>query len=307
MAVLDLRSVILALMSFDLWILVNVRRSTKKIGQFLNVMFEITVLIIFVVGILSIYALPQLRLRLTTYDDDASIRGGMKSPNVIGITDASKIHEASKVEQELKHLKTKALSLEMAFRRMNSQLRAIHIRDQFKDEELADFASEAAGGSVLETPNTESFYESKMYLSLFGIPLCKPNHLTPRKVIQPWSEAGECWAFRGDRGNIKIELAHAAFIEQVALEHIPVTASLTGKIDSAPREFRVTALIPGESISTQTFMYNQYGSSSQIFHITDEKFTERPIKIVILEILSNWGNSNYTCVYRFKVHGRISL
>lgn len=71
-------------------------------------------------GLLSIYALPQLKLRLAAYHDDLLTSGKVKSSNggLIGITDSSSTHETSKMEQEIKQLKIKALSLEMAFRRM---------------------------------------------------------------------------------------------------------------------------------------------------------------------------------------------
>lgn len=129
---------------------------------------------------------------------------------------------------------------------------------------LADFASEAVGGIVIDTPNTESYYNpSATQLTWFGIPVWKPNYFTPRKVIQvsfifkiqnnfcqfrffdnitffqPWTQPGECWAFRGSHGKIEIQLAHAAIIEKVTLEHITASASLTRDIDSAPKIFNI--------------------------------------------------------------------
>lgn len=38
----------------------------------------------------------------------------------------------------------------------------------------------------------------------------------------------------------------------------------------------------------------------------DERLKNIPVKIVTLEILSNWGHPDYTCIYRFKVHGKIA-
>lgn len=55
--------------------------------------------------------------------------------------------------------------------------------------------------------------------------------------VKPWSQLGECWAFRGAYGKIEIELAYTITISHVTMEHIPQSASLTGKIDSAPKKF----------------------------------------------------------------------
>ncbi|XP_046751161.1 SUN domain-containing protein 1-like [Diprion similis] len=108
------------------------------------------------------------------------------------------------------------------------------------DHELPDFASEAAGGAVLDTPDTESYHKpDHQQITFFGIPIWEAGYFTPRKVIQPWTQAGECWAFRGSNGKILLKLARAAYIDKVTLEHIPVSASLTGSINSAPRDFSV--------------------------------------------------------------------
>ncbi|XP_011502535.1 PREDICTED: SUN domain-containing protein 2 [Ceratosolen solmsi marchali] len=171
---------------------------------------------------------------------------------------------------------------------------------------LADFASEAIGGMVIATPNTRTYNIPKsVQITLFGIPVWKPNYFTPRKVIQPWSQAGECWAFRGSQGKIEIELAHTAIIERVTLEHISSSASLTGKITSAPKIFNVLGKIKTDFVKIDAFVYKDTGLPSQTFEIKEPKMKNTPFKRIMLEILSNWGNTNYTCIYRFKVHGKI--
>lgn len=53
------------------------------------------------------------------------------------------------------------------------------------NEELADFASEAVGGCIVDTPDTEPFHVSQSdQLTFFGIPIWRPSYHTPRKVIQ---------------------------------------------------------------------------------------------------------------------------
>lgn len=50
---------------------------------------------------------------------------------------------------------------------------------------MPDFASEAAGGTIISIPDTESFYQPHAAeFSIFGIPIWKPNYFTPRKIIQ---------------------------------------------------------------------------------------------------------------------------
>ncbi|XP_014609984.1 PREDICTED: SUN domain-containing protein 1-like [Polistes canadensis] len=170
---------------------------------------------------------------------------------------------------------------------------------------MADFVSESVGGSVISTPDTESYFESKSnQFHIFGIPIWRPDYFTPRKVIQPWSQAGECWALHGSHGKIVLELAVLATISHVTMEHIPVSMSLTGKIDSAPRKFIVFGYFKDQYILIDTFEYNIHGSSTQTFPITKREILSIPFKRVMLEILSNWGNQKYTCIYRFRIHGK---
>jgi SUN domain-containing protein 1/2 len=52
-------------------------------------------------------------------------------------------------------------------------------------------------------------------------------------------EPGNCWAFKGARGNVVIKLAAVIRITAVTMEHIPSRISVTGNINSAPKDFAV--------------------------------------------------------------------
>ena len=57
--------------------------------------------------------------------------------------------------------------------------------DLLTDTILADFASEAGGGSLISTPETQPFHaDDPGGISFLGIPIWKPNYYSPRKVIQ---------------------------------------------------------------------------------------------------------------------------
>lgn len=49
------------------------------------------------------------------------------------------------------------------------------------------------------------------------------------------------------------------------------------------------------------FTYDQEGDSLQMFHTLERP--DQGFQIVELRVLSNWGHPEYTCLYRFRVHG----
>lgn len=48
---------------------------------------------------------------------------------------------------------------------------------------------------------------------------------------------GNCWAFAGDRGQVTIRLAQKVYLSNITLQHIPKTISLSGSLDTAPKDF----------------------------------------------------------------------
>ena len=140
--------------------------------------------------------------------------------------------------------------------------------------------------------------------SIFGIPLWYPSN-NPRTVIQPGVLPGECWAFKGSAGFIVIQLSEPVLPTQFSVEHISKSMSPSGRIDSAPREFEVYGLASEkdqEPVLLGEYVYREDETPLQFFPVQVQP--SRPFPYVQLSVKSNYGNINYTCLYRFRVHGR---
>ncbi|XP_070636461.1 SUN domain-containing protein 1 isoform X9 [Bos indicus] len=168
---------------------------------------------------------------------------------------------------------------------------------------MVDFALESGGGSVLSTRCSETYETKTALISLFGVPLWYFSQ-SPRVAIQPDIYPGNCWAFRGSQGYLVVRLSMTIRPTAFTLEHIPKTLSPTGSITSAPKDFAVYGLeneYQEEGQLLGRFTYDQEGESLQMF--VAPKKPERAFQIVELRIFSNWGHPEYTCLYRFRVHG----
>ncbi|KAM9555355.1 SUN domain-containing protein 1 isoform 2-T6 [Guaruba guarouba] len=171
---------------------------------------------------------------------------------------------------------------------------------------LVDFALESGGGSILSTRCSETYDARAAVVSLFGIPLWYVTQ-SPRAVIQPDVYPGNCWAFKGSQGHLVIRLSMKIYPTAFTLEHIPKTLSPTGTITSAPRRFSVYGL-DDEYQESGTLLgayeYDEEGEPLQMFPVMET--VQNAFQIVELKVLSNWGNEDYTCLYRFRVHGNVA-
>nr|XP_033696862.1 SUN domain-containing protein 1 isoform X7 [Tursiops truncatus] len=161
----------------------------------------------------------------------------------------------------------------------------------------------AVGGSILSTRCSETYETKTALISLFGVPLWYFSQ-SPRVAIQPDIYPGNCWAFKGSQGYLVVRLSMKIHPTTFTLEHIPRTLSPTGNITSAPKDFAVYGLeneYQEEGQLLGQFTYDQEGESLQMF--SAPKRPERAFQIVELRIFSNWGHPEYTCLYRFRVHG----
>ncbi|XP_051744571.1 SUN domain-containing protein 1 isoform X2 [Ctenopharyngodon idella] len=167
-----------------------------------------------------------------------------------------------------------------------------------------DYALESGGGSILSTRCSETYETKTALMSLFGIPLWYFSQ-SPRAVIQPDMYPGNCWAFKGSQGYLVIRLSLSVIPTSFCLEHIPKSLSPSGNISSAPRRFSVYGLddeYQEEGKLLGDYTYQEDGESLQIFPVMEKN--DKAFQIIEMRVLSNWGHPEYTCLYRFRVHGK---
>uniref|UniRef100_A0A0K8SWT4 SUN domain-containing protein n=2 Tax=Lygus hesperus TaxID=30085 RepID=A0A0K8SWT4_LYGHE len=129
---------------------------------------------------------------------------------------------------------------------------------------------------------------------------------TPDVIIKPGIMPGECWAFEG-RGFVAIQLSMPIYVSGFSLEHTPKELTPFGHIESAPRKFSVWGLLSLEDKDEEflgRFEFEDNGKSLQTF---DAVVREKAFHLVELRIESNHGHLEYTCLYRFRVHGRPAI
>ncbi|CAL9699871.1 unnamed protein product [Knipowitschia caucasica] len=138
-------------------------------------------------------------------------------------------------------------------------------------DEMADFALESQGASVVSTRCSETYHTRSACVSLFGVPLWYPSE-SPRTVIQGPAILlpGKCWAFHGVQGTLVIALSHPITISHVSLDHLPRHSSPNGRIDSAPKDFQVYGMSNETEAGTLlgTFMYKEDGEPTQTFSLS---------------------------------------
>nr|XP_043873362.1 SUN domain-containing protein 1-like isoform X3 [Solea senegalensis] len=168
---------------------------------------------------------------------------------------------------------------------------------------LADYALESGGGSILSTRCSETYETKAALLSLFGVPLWYFSQ-SPRAVIQPDIQPGNCWAFQGSSGFLVIRLSMRIVPTAFSLDHIPKVLAPSGTLRSAPRDFSVYGLDDERQESGKllgVYTYDPDGDALQTYATTEEN--HQSFQIIEVRVLSNWGHEDYTCMYRFRVHG----
>ena len=137
--------------------------------------------------------------------------------------------------------------------------------------------------------------------------------------------AGECLALRGDRGHVDVRLREAVFVNAVTVEH--VRGDVAYDLSSAPKVLAVlgwnrTREPPAFSEKgdmersakslhdfTRGGEYLRYElKSSELSRGAAQTFAfhatrARAVDHVRFEVRSNYGNAEYTCLYRLRVHG----
>ncbi|XP_037649732.1 uncharacterized protein LOC119502688 isoform X3 [Sebastes umbrosus] len=171
---------------------------------------------------------------------------------------------------------------------------------------MPNFALESQGALVLARLSSETYQCTGPTCFLLSLTPLWRQPVDPSIVTQGGPiVVGRCWSFDGERGHLVIALSHPVTISHVTLGHISKTVSPTGSISSSPKMFAVYGMKTKEDEGTLlgTFLYDQDGESLQTFKLSDQE--AGVFSHVKLQVESNWGNPDYTCVYNFRVYGTI--
>ncbi|CAG9863894.1 unnamed protein product [Phyllotreta striolata] len=186
-------------------------------------------------------------------------------------------------------------SLESAFHKQLHEITNSHESDSDKIG-LFDYAAQNAGGSVHSTPDTIPYPTNKS-VTLFG--LFSINIVSnPENLLQPDNFPGNCFAFVGRTGTVRVKLGKRIVVRAVGIDHI----RFYGDRSSAPKDFGVYGMSNDDGEESGKllgkFSYDINGRSVQTFRINNDLSFE----YVELRVLSNHGKREFTCVYRFRVH-----
>ncbi|XP_019468708.1 SUN domain-containing protein 3-like [Meleagris gallopavo] len=156
-------------------------------------------------------------------------------------------------------------------------------------------------GATVDAERTSESYGGKSWKNHCLPPLlstAKP----PETLLQPDISPGNCWAFPRSQGHVVIRLPEEIQLTALTIWHISRAVSPSGEVSSAPREFAVSGVdeAGGETL-LGLFIYDVDGEIAQTFHLQEEP--RKAFGHVKLEVWSNWGNAEHTCVYRVEIHG----
>ncbi|XP_006860830.1 PREDICTED: SUN domain-containing protein 5 [Chrysochloris asiatica] len=170
--------------------------------------------------------------------------------------------------------------------------------------EKPDFALKSIGASIDFDHTSATYNHNKARFYWNWIRLW--NYAQPPDVIlEPNVTPGNCWAFAGDHGQVTIRLAQKVYLSILTLQHIPKTISLSGSLDTAPKDFVIYGMkgTPREEeVFLGAFQF-QPENTIQMFLLQNQP--ARPFGAVKVKISSNWGNPRFTCLYRVRVHGSV--
>lgn len=169
----------------------------------------------------------------------------------------------------------------------------------------ADYALESTGAIIIANKCSKTYLTDTMKYSLDGVFPVYWTSFTPQIVIQSKKvNPGECWAFKGAEGKLIIRLSRRIVPTSFTYEHVRKELSPDSNIDSAPRLFQVRSLRnehDEEGLLLGEYEYDEYRGPLQQFDVLNPHPV--PTEFIVLHIFSNHGEMEFTCLYRFRVHG----
>lgn len=165
---------------------------------------------------------------------------------------------------------------------------------------MADFALEATGAQILPDLSSPGRDTKSAMISIWKWPLFYQT-MSPRLAIQPQVHPGNCFAFSGSAGNLAVKLSRPITIQNVTIEHIPQSLAPTGDLKSAPKEIEIYSI---RRDGSDRKLLDSISFEPKVDHIKTFQLNNAASgEAVLFKFLTNWGEEDYTCVYRVRVHG----
>jgi len=132
----------------------------------------------------------------------------------------------------------------------------------------------------------------------------------PESALTKSLDIGNCWAMAGSEGMMTLELSSVTPVTHVTITHVHKQIAPQGDLASAPRSFDVIGytvddvhLERPKLLGRGAYSIANRESTCQVFPMTS--YTDVDMKHVSLQIKNNFGQPEYTCIYRFMVHNGV--
>ncbi|XP_077201390.1 SUN domain-containing protein 3-like [Paroedura picta] len=169
--------------------------------------------------------------------------------------------------------------------------------------QMSDWAQKTLGATIDKERTSESY---EPMWNCWLIPWLISSAKPPDTILEPNVYPGNCWAFQGSEGQVVIKLPDKIHPVAVTVQHISKAIAPNGNITSALKDFVVSGLDDetDEEILLGTFKYDIEKEIIQTFQFKNEH--SREFLYIKFKVQSNWGNPEFTCIYRLRVHGKMT-
>jgi SUN domain-containing protein 1/2 len=124
----------------------------------------------------------------------------------------------------------------------------------------------------------------------------------PALALSAGLEQGQCWPMAGTGGRLEVELANAVAVSGVTLMHIHPRLAPKGDVSSAPKDFKVVGYpAAGSPVDLVAAAFDR-DAGCMTFPVAA---TGPKLRRIAIEVTSNHGREELTCLYRFMVHGSV--
>ncbi|XP_065510686.1 SUN domain-containing protein 3-like, partial [Caloenas nicobarica] len=168
---------------------------------------------------------------------------------------------------------------------------------------MPDYALKSAGAAIIRSRTSPTLQTAKAKVFLYSLPVMDYMR-SPELILEPENHPGNCWPFPGSQGHVFIKLSVPVIPRAVTMDHVSGTAFHGESLSSAPKDFAVYGF--KEEHEEQGTFLGQFTflaplNPSQTFQLKNE--LPGVVNYIRLQVLSNWGHPDHTCLYRFRVHG----